>query len=86
MAFYNQQNTTNQPTNQPEALGNVKNPFIVITLNSLTAGLVEAVKVPSMGQIEAFNHLQFLKQFNCMQKNSQSNKQKKKQTTVKLNY
>ena len=35
---------------------------------SLKPGVVIPVRVPSMGQIELFNHLQYLKPFNCSNK------------------
>ena len=49
-------------------LGHVEYPFIAITLWSiLTPKMLVPVTVLSIGQIEIFNHLQYLEPFNCVQ-------------------
>ena len=53
----------------PKAFETVVYPFIAITLCSTLAGVVAPVRVSSMGQIELFNHLWYLKPFSCRQTN-----------------
>ena len=40
--------------------------FVTISLDPLKPGVVVPVRVTSMGQIEQFDHLLYLKVFNCV--------------------
>ena len=51
------------------ALGMWSSTLLLLLPGLLWPGTVVPVKVPSMGQIELFNHLQYLKPFKCVQTN-----------------
>ena len=54
----------------PVDCGNVQFPFVTINTRFIQIGVLVSVRVPSMGQIELFNRLQYLKPFNCKQTNN----------------
>ena len=53
-----------------ELWGMWRTPSLSLLLGLLWPGLVVPGSVPSMCQIELFNHLQSLKQFTCVQRNN----------------